>query len=1066
MEIITASAGSGKTYTLAQKYIDILLSEYLARDSKTEFEHILAVTFTNKATAEMKDRILKELHILATNPSASDYFSYFQGKYPSAKIADKYMWQSILLQLLNNYSHFAVSTIDTFFQSVLRSFARELNNYRNYRIEIDRDAVIEEAADNLLVSITQSDPLYTYLSRLSESSLEEGKKTQGTSIVDAAAANILKGAFKSALRKYKMESTFMDEVRNGGDAYLKKLEALEKDAKVKTKSLVELAKTKAKELLDDVDSFPAKDLSGRSSARQQLEAFVKSGVIKFTDAFWPNLKEGTLFKASTTSLEQFTAMYSAQVLDFEKDVKDIKMYDTIMQSLPELFLAIRLFVEFDKVMDENNIKCLDETTEILANIIAGSDAPFIYEKIGVMFKHFLLDEFQDTSYIQWENFLPLLKNAEAELGKNLVVGDIKQSIYRFRNSEADILAKEVPSKFPRATSRPLDTNFRSAELIVDFNNKLFPRLAKRLDEELKNYKCISPNDSPIADMYRSKADADNLGQQVGKKNYKGYIESFNLKKDDTQAVVDYTFYTVKRLLEYEGIKASDILILVRGKDEAGTIAEALLSEGIGVSCDESLRIDSNAHARQLLAVLRYMDNPKDTVAGHLVDDLGFDVKCHYPNLVTLCEKIIDAIKVKTPQDAFQGSVAYISALVDLVRDYENNYGNSLHSFLEYYSRKKRLIVSTPSEDAVQIMTIHKSKGLAGNFVIVPFTHKITAYDNDIKKCSNWAQLDEDKFSEGDYHDFIYYTALKDDNEAFSEAYHEEKYRSYVDGINLFYVALTRAKFGLYMIGYSKEPDKGKPCAQNMAYMMKEVLTDSYNELGSDDKFSQILCLGDEGDAVKSCIQDKNNEEQKRQADNAREKTLICEYMVNLSTTGYIRNSNEANDFFANTVSGEAAEHNSARIKGIVMHDILSLINTEDDIEKAVGEKYNEGVLETSVQDTVEFFRAKLDSVKSFGWFEPDLEIFSERDILVKIPDEQQNGKMMIVSKRPDRIVVHPDGSVSIVDYKFTGESGANLPHYRKQVEAYCDYYRALPGNDSKTVRGYIWYVNSGEVFAV
>lgn len=1098
IELITASAGSGKTYTLAKKYIGILLEAYIKDGSKNarEFEHILAVTFTNKATAEMKDRILQELYILSRNPLLSDYYEDFCKSYDRKTVSDPATWKKILYTLLHNYSRFSVSTIDTFFQSVLRHFAREIGDFNSYRIELDRDSLVSEAADSLLSGITSDeDPVFKVVSALTGDKIISGKKFSPKRELTEIAKALMGGEFTralSALDKGQAYDELLAEIKKGEPKFSKRVEDLENTLTTDldaTFTSLDTAATKLGKCLEKHKSI----ISGTYKLAETIGKYaanVKTGTISATAA--DHLVKYDFFKKnadSTSAVAEFETLCPEFLrLHYRKNrILELQKY------IPHLKFTVSVFKAFADVTDSANVKCLEDTTRILSEIIAGSDAPFIYEKIGTRFDHYLLDEFQDTSHVQWENFKPLLAEANSTNGHSLVVGDVKQSIYRFRNSDYTILDSEVSKDFSGYINyTPLNSNFRSGRYIVEFNNDLFAALADKVDARMVNPGNVLKDIYLLRDKNREYVFPYTVGQIV-KKDFNGFVhyESFRCENaGDLENEIYPQVVTIVKDLCGRGVKKSDILILVKGKEQGSHIAEDLLREGIGVYSDDSLYVSSNAMARRLISVLQYMDNGKDQVSKAIVDSLGDDFlekdgMMVYSTLVELCEKIIARLKTfyyKTPdgKNEFAGSIPYLSSLVDIASTYETNYGNSLHAFLEYFNHMDAKIASSASENAVRIMTIHKSKGLAGEFVIVPFANKTVLFDSNHNQ--KWTECDDVPLPNGS-RDFVYYASLSKTNtgSAFAGAYAEEYKLRCIDAMNLLYVAFTRAQHGLYIL-------EGKTNGQdeNLACIATEYLLgrDDGHLVRGDDA-GMVYEIGSLDETVAHCLKPKeeSNTSKKELLDDLhRQDRITGDYSV-FESRAAIRNSIKANEFFDGLDRDGDQCVSDSRLKGILQHAILSAVHTVDDVPLAVENKWQEGVLEGTKEDATAYLKTKINAVSEYGWFASDAAIITEKGMLVKTATLQKsndgtnetpiatcvlpNGKTeYIVSRRPDRIVVHSDGRVDIVDYKFTLEADANLSKYCKQVSAYCEWYRSLPGCSDKNVTGYIWYVNSDKIHIV
>ena len=394
MNIIKASAGSGKTYRLSHTYIEYLLGS----DDPRAYRHILAVTFTNKATAEMKERILRDLN------ASKD------------KDARRY-----LISILHDYGAFGVSTIDRFFQQTLRSFARELGQVSSYQVELDKASLVSEAMDRVLDSVSPEKPeLMAWLRLNAMEQIREGGRFK----LDDGLADMGKRLKSDEFRRMAGDS--LDLSKGRLDAIRKKCAIIIKRFEADAAAL---------------GVMPEKN--GRIAWPKSKKALTAPGVE-----------------------ELFTTGFC-----------DYATACIVSRQLYGLGVAREFLSEYDALLKERNVLPLDESNSLLRSIIDGSDTPFVYERTGTRYNHYLLDEFQDTSRIQWDNFLPLVLDADAS-GANLIVGDVKQSIYRWRDSDWRLLGSEVEAEFPNAEVESPDKNWRSARTVVAFNSEFFPYAAK------------------------------------------------------------------------------------------------------------------------------------------------------------------------------------------------------------------------------------------------------------------------------------------------------------------------------------------------------------------------------------------------------------------------------------------------------------------------------------------------------------------------------------------------------------------------------------------------------------
>ena len=448
LKIMKASAGSGKTYSLARTYISLLLRN----DDRYAYRHILAVTFTNKATDEMKSRILRELHVMATDPSGSSYLKDFvPSLFASMELMQKKA-QTVLHDILHDYSAFAVSTIDRFFQQTLKAFSREIGQFASYQVELDKDSLVAESVDRILDSLTESSG--GLLSWLTDNVLEQIEQG-GRYSMDANLLNMAM-RLKSTQRLEAVEKAGIDEDKTYSKDNLNRIRSscrkiisdFRKEVKARAKRALEILETAGVDPaesnrgflsslyiyaeLKENGQFDVPKDTFLSRAADPDQWFAKSKAGKYMPLVYPFLE---------VPLEDFCSLWGKEYAVYATAcILDGQIYG--------LGVAGELRRTFNALMKEKNVLCIEDSNTILRDIIDGSDAPFVYEKLGVRFDHFLLDEFQDTSQVQWTNFSPLLHNSDSQGGENLIVGDVKQSIYRWRGSDWKLLDRNIPDEFP------------------------------------------------------------------------------------------------------------------------------------------------------------------------------------------------------------------------------------------------------------------------------------------------------------------------------------------------------------------------------------------------------------------------------------------------------------------------------------------------------------------------------------------------------------------------------------------------------------------------------------------
>ena len=1040
LKIMKASAGSGKTYNLAKTYISLLLKN----DDRYAYKHILAVTFTNKATDEMKSRILKELHVLAVTPDKSPYLKEFMESMGKTMEELSVKAQCVIRDILHDYSAFAVSTIDKFFQQTLRAFAREIGQFASYQVELDKDSLIAESVDRLLdsLSLGNSDIL-PWLSENVIDKLEQGGRysLEGQLITSASR---LKSTQRQEMLKRPGVCKSMDK---------NVLKHIRKTCREMIRNFNTDVKKNASEALEILHAAGVNPNDSAYGFMRQLNNYVS--LKSYEKAVEPN---ATFMKRAGDVDSWFSAGKADNYKQLPcEDLRDLlvkiaerwedesKLYNTahiIDGQIYGLGVAEELGIAFDQLLKEKNVMCLDDSNTFLRNIIDRSDAPFVYEKLGVRFDHFLLDEFQDTSSVQWENFYPLVDNSDSQGGENLIVGDVKQSIYRWRESDWELLNEKVPAQFDGHIQETLQTNYRSLCEVVGFNNVFFKVAARILDKISGHEKAVGPIGRIYSDVRQSLAPGKEKGGCVSM--------SFCPKGGQLELV----HQAVLKALE-AGARMSEIAILVRSNDNADKIALHLIQNGISVITEKSLKAKSSLTVRRIVSLMSHVNNPEDTVNSYLASSLNVRIPDSTMSLVDMAEALLRALQKSDTEGGWRGEALHIQAFMDTLLEYVANNGNNLSGFLKHWERKDPSISSAPESDSVQIMTIHKSKGLDFPYVIIPFAESISLF----KDSSQWCipELKGSKLenvAEGVY-DVRLSSAT--DNTMFAGAYHREKFLQQVDNINTLYVALTRASLGNHII--ANQPSKASKAAfdkmnltqfSNFAQMLYwfaertgmrktvdgEVISfvkgempqfSAYRKEKSSDTLPLKVPPGEEYPSVPLNIGADDPE------------TDVCE-------RGRLKFTADALEFFMKDDEKDA----SRRLRGVVLHNILSRVAVPEDLEKSVQRAVLEG--EVSVDESVEvmsILEAALKSGAARGWFPQNREAVMNEVSLMDV-----GGKEF----RPDRVLL-TDGKVIVIDYKF----GEHQRKYERQVSQYAQLWSRMGYSE---IKAFIWYVETDEVVEV
>ena len=1031
LEIMKASAGSGKTYSLALKYITLLLKS----KDKYAYRHILAVTFTNKATEEMKTRILKELHILASSPADSGYHDQFV---PSLFSTDKELQtkaESVLHDILHDYSAFAVSTIDRFFQHTLKAFSREIGQFASYQVELDKDSLVAESVDRVLDALTEDDD--TLLSWLTANVLEQieqgGRYSPDANLLEMAkrlrspqrqeamdAAGLTDEQIYSKEKLVKVRercrgviSTFLSEVKSKAAAALKVILEAGVDPKESNRGFMSA-------LYDYTDI----DMSDRISAPK--DTFISKAMD--SDQWFSKAKAKVLlpkvYPFLQAPIEDFCALFG----------KPYAVYNTaiiIDRQLYGLGVARELDRSFNDIMKEKNVLCIDDSNTILRDIIDGSDAPFVYEKLGVRYEHFLLDEFQDTAGVQWQNFSPLLKNSDSQGGENLVVGDVKQSIYRWRGSDWKLLNDTIPAEFPGHRKQTLDTNWRSLSNIIDFNNGFFVYASALLDR-MDGHE----GDGPVSQIY-----AD-VVQKIAKKDKPSGSVSLTFcdKEQQLQKVLDAVMEACAH-----GARLSDIAVLVRSNASGEEVASYLMENGISVITDDSLKVKGSVTVRRLVSLLSYTENPADTVSGYLASSLDVSLPECCRSLSEMAESLLRSLMESDQEGVWRGEILHIQSFMDHLLDYVSINGNSLRGFLKWWEGEDPSISSPASGNSVRIMTIHKSKGLDFPYVILPFAENINLYKPSVCWCSSkFAETELEDVAEGIYDVNLSSSSV---STLFAGDYRRESLLQAVDNINTLYVAMTRAALGMHIIAKTPPAVLFKPHKEGalppfkdfsqMLYMYMDTIWPAESMVRSADETGERF---DIGEMVDFGLFRKDGE-----GDETTFEVTEGEEYPSIRERGRLKLSADAADFFSE--DGCAGMTASSRIRGVVLHDILSRVVVPEDLEESMGVSRAAGDISSEEVESVQsLLSQRIHEVEGYGWF-PD----EGSSVMNEVNLIDTDGAIY----RPDRVVVK-DGKVMIIDYKFGEHRGS----YERQVQGYARIWKRMGYKD---VTAFLWYVQTGEV---
>ena len=1016
LQIFKASAGAGKTHRLTGEYIKLLFGQSYA------FKHILAVTFTNKATDEMKQRILQELFTLSQPGTGSDYLGQIMEFTGSDEQWVRGRAREILISILHDYTSFRVSTIDKFFQMVMRSFARELGKMATYNVELDRDSVLAKAVDRMFSNLDtpESRKLLDWLIEYSLDAVDKGSSWNVKGEIMRLGGQLFSEEFKLA-----MEAC--------GESFEKSSVAEVALLKGSLKGIVDAFEKKGAALGNEGLGIMAgaglspDDFKGGS--RSPFKYFGKlqqsggKGGIEPPGASFLALHDdmGKWFagKKCPAAIEgiyvPLNEVVGKIIGHFEADYRGYASACAVLANVNVLGILNDIYARVLEYCREKNIILLSESAQLLNRIIDGSDTPFVYEKIGVQLENYMLDEFQDTSSLQWRNFYPLLKNSLDESKDNLIVGDVKQSIYRWRGSDWKILGKEIFGQFreDEVSEESLDTNYRSGANIVEFNNSFFDFCAREVqliyDEKVEG---------PIEEVYRG------FAQNISGKGLEnpGCVDIEFVPQSDElfeDTVLSMLPGKVEQLLQ-AGYAKRDIAVLVRKGKEGNLVARKLLECGYDIISSDSLYVASSVAVQKVVNVLREMDNPQSDTLRILkmFQNIPQTEQIGRYSLYQLCEAIIRETLVEEERK----DVAFLQAFLDLVLDFTANHGTNIAQFVKWWDESGiKCTISAPEDmDAIRIMTIHKSKGLGFNVVIIPFLYESLDHQPLLSPnlwCSYKGWPVPVKYSKG----------LLDTE--FADMYLNEKLCAYVDAMNTVYVAFTRPKRELVVFAPEPVMKKNGPSRSSMSDILYAYCSTHHK---GDGEWQGKTLIGEH-----SAVAGGSAPAQKLVLENVFAAPLNEKRMRMAATSGSI------------------GDGESIREHGIAMHYVFSLIDYPSSIPEAVAKACREGVASCSGEQLLEMVNSKIESVAGYGWFNSGWTVINECTILTKWGEE----------RRPDRVITKGDEAV-VIDYKF-GTAHKENPQlgekYKKQVSRYVELLTRM---GYKNVKGYLWYLTIDEVICV
>ena len=1108
LTVYRASAGSGKTFTLAVEYISLLVKD------PENYQHILAVTFTNKATQEMKMRILSQLYGIANSlQSSQQYFNKVKEKtnMPDAVIRNNA--RAALTLLIHRYNNFRILTIDAFFQQVLRNLAHELGQTANLRVDLNNEEITEKAVDQMIESLEKGQPVLQWISTYINNSIEDDNGWNIIGKIKTFGTNIFKDFYKAHEANLKEQLSNADDFKVYETTLRKRRNDIRKTFNSKAKSILNEIKNANLDIPSNYRSGLYKYLTDSAIAPLTNKP-LKAGVLKAKESpqNWTSSKCAKADKQQiqTLAAEVLSAQLSELIAYSNDNWNEFQSIQLTLSHLSELRLLHAIADAVDNLTKDTNRFMLSNTQALLKELIADSDTPFIFERIGARLKHVMIDEFQDTSTIQWQNFQVLLANCMAqELSQNLIVGDIKQSVYRWRQGDWGIL-NNIEKSFAHQKIRleTLDYNYRSEKRIIDFNNAFWEQCVANTAKE------VAQDDAEKAEIVQ-KAYED-VAQKTHKTTENGFVKiSLYPSKSMKDAVLEELIETIKELFNngYGGKNQSKIAILVRSKSNIQDIVNALLQSfgnEINIVSDEAFRLDASLSVNIIVSAMHLLTHPDDVLTrGKLVklynqevlkkpltdtdllvsinesnniDTKNIDKKERRklateqqmaklnsqlpPEYVANRElllglpivDLVDKLFMLFGLDQLEGQSSYICTLYDTLNDFLKDHTADIDDFInEWENSLSSKTIQSDEIEGIRIMTIHKSKGLEFDNVIIPFCN----WEME-KKGTLWC---ETKNKPAPYNKLpllpIDFSRDKLIGTVFEDDYKEEHFQNIVDNLNLLYVAFTRASKNLFVFGLRQGKTtldniaKGTPPG-NRSYAIELALRQVSEQLqGSSLSFPDDI--GSEIHFEYGTLVPETHEKEHAVADNP---FLIKpdKHIVSIATypqAATFKQSNKSIEF----VKGEDVDPSDRTryIKiGNVLHQLFSTIYTTADIPTRLNELEQQGIIYNDEITSAQLRTRIEDAITNpqvQEWFSKRWQLYNECTILEYNKDTNE-----MEEHRPDRVMTDGKEFV-VVDFKF----GKEREEYKKQVQQYMEILIRM---GHKKVSGYLWYVVKNNVVEV
>lgn len=1035
--IYDASAGSGKTYALVKEYLKIIL----VAKKNDAYRNILAITFTNKAVHEMKSRIVGSLSEFAKDqPSekAQDLMQDLAIDTELSIIEIKIKSQQIIKHIIHNYAAFDISTIDKFTHKVIRAFAHDLNLPMTFEVTLDTENLLIEAVDAIIAQAGEDETLTKLLIDFTMEKTDDDKSWDISREILDTGRLVLNENNRNEISHFQDKSIAeFVEIKN----------KLSEACKVLEKESVVFAEEAL--LLIEKNGIDAKSFSAGHFPKHLLS--IQEGKFNPKNKTYHEFDDIKINKtAKDRMIIENIIPDLLQILDrIYKTFEKRDFYKAFLKNITPLSLLNTVSNELAKIQSEQNVLSISEFNAIIHREIQNQPAPFIYERLGERYRHFFIDEFQDTSEMQWQNLIPLIDNAtssenDGEKGTLMIVGDPKQSIYRWRGGKAeqfiDLSKEQNPFNNPEKVLEHLDKNYRSYSQVIQFNNDFFQLLSNEFEH--LDYK----------DLY------ENHSHQKTNDKTGGYVNISFIPKvessedeeealDKTELFVLATLNTIQKVIK-EGFEYKDIVILTRKRSQGIAIANYLTEQKIPLLSSETLLIQNATEVRLIIHLLKYLKNSSDLESKanflqYLAQNIQDEMPIHdfiakgmsliqetdFENWLTSfnVELSFQNIRKKSLYEAVEVIIskflnptisnAYVQYFLDIVleRDIRNQAGIS--DFINFWDKnaEKFSIPSPEGNNAVRIMTIHKSKGLEFPVVIFPFAEEDY---NRKPKDKLWLNAGEENIGLPKVL-IDNSSAVEGFGEEASLVYNQKKQEELLDNINVLYVALTRAEEQLYVISNMNLSRKGEIPKNNMCTFFT-------NYLMSKGEFDERKLVYEFGNSIKLSVD-------KKHVDSSKTIPLVTEIL------------NPKNIKIAQREALMWGTHQQEAIEyGNVVHEILSFVKTKVDVDLAITKSIESGLINFGQKETVyKSIQEIVNHSELSIYFSAENEVLNEQTII------QKQGKTI----KPDRMVINKDKEVFLLDYK----TGTHNSKYQLQLE---NYQHAIELMGYKVVKKALVYIGS------